>query len=45
MQLDHVHLIVAIPPKLSVSDFVGIAKGRTAILVLQRFKELRRKHY
>ena len=45
MQMDHVHLIVAIPPKLSVSDFVVMVKGRTAIRVLQLFKELRRKPY
>ncbi len=38
VQIDHVHLKVAIPPKLSVSEFVGIVKGRTAIRVLQRFK-------
>lgn len=41
MQIDHVHLIVSIALKLSVSDYVGMVKGRTAIRVLQRFKELR----
>ena len=45
VQMDHVHLIVAILQKLSVSDFVGIVKGRMAIRLLQRFKELRRKRY
>ncbi len=38
-------LLVQIPPKLSVSDYVGMIKGRTAIRVLNRFKELRRKPY
>lgn len=28
MQSDHVHLIAMIPPKLSISDFVGKVKGR-----------------
>ena len=45
VQVDHVHLIVSIPPKLSVSDYAGIVKGRSAIRVLNRFKELRRKPY
>jgi len=45
IQVDHVHIIVSIPPKLSVSDYVGIVKGRSAIRVLQRFKELKQKPY
>jgi len=45
VQIDHVHLIVSIPPKLSVSAYVGMVNGRTAIRVLQRFKELRQKPY
>ena len=44
-QIDYVHLIVSIPPKLSVSDYAGIVKGRSAIRVLNRFKELRHKPY
>ena len=45
IQVDHVHIIVSIPPKLSVSDYVGIVKGRSAIRVLQRYKELKQKPY
>ena len=45
IQIDHVHLIVSIPPKISVSSYVGMVKGRTAIRVLRRFKELRQKPY
>ena len=45
VQVDHVHLLVMIPPKVSVSDFVGIVKGRTAIRVFNRFKELKTKPY
>ncbi len=33
VQLDHVHLLVMVPPKLSISAFVGSLKGRTAIRV------------
>ena len=28
IQIDHVHLLVMIPPKISISDFMGIIKGR-----------------
>ena len=45
MQLDHVHLIAMIPPKLSISDFVGKVKGRSAIRVFSMFSELRIKKY
>ncbi|SHL49341.1 putative transposase [Desulfatibacillum alkenivorans DSM 16219] len=45
VQIDHVHLLVMIPPKVSVSGFVGTVKGRTAIRVLNRFRELKQKPY
>ena len=45
IQVDHVHLLVMIPPKISVSDYVGIIKGRTAIRVFKKFQHLKRKPY
>ena len=45
IQVDHVHLLVMIPPKIAVSDFVGTLKGRTAIRLFNRFQHLRRKPY
>ena len=45
MQIDHVHLIVLVPPKISISDFVGTVKGRTAIRVLNKFRYLKQKPY
>lgn len=45
VQIDHVHLLVMIPPKISVSDYVGIIKGRTAIRVFNQFKQLKEKKY
>ena len=45
IQIDHVHLLVMIPPKVSISDYVGTIKGRTAIRVLNRFKDLKKKPY
>ena len=31
--VDHVHLSVAIPPKLSVSDFMGYLKGKSSLMI------------
>ena len=45
VQVDHVHLLAMVPPKVSISGFVGTIKGRTAIRVLNRFRELKQKPY
>ncbi|MCP4164071.1 MAG: IS200/IS605 family transposase [Deltaproteobacteria bacterium] len=45
IQIDNVHLLVMIPPKESVSNFVGTLKGRSAIRILNKFKELKTKPY
>ncbi len=45
IQIDHIHLLVMVPPKVSISDYVGIIKGRTAIRVLNKFKHLKKKPY
>jgi putative transposase len=43
VQIDHVHLIVLVPPKISISDNVCIVKGRTAIRVMNTFQHLKQK--
>lgn len=45
VQIDHVHLLVMVVPKISISDFVGIVKGRTAIRVFNKFRHLKQKPY
>ena len=45
IQNDHVHLLVMVPPKVSISDYVGMIKGRTAIRVFNKFKNLKKKPY
>ncbi len=45
VQIDHVHLLVMIPPKVSISNFVGTIKGRSAIRVFNKFSHLKRKPY
>ena len=34
---DHVHMLVSIPPKLSVSQFMGYLKGKSALMILSRY--------
>ena len=45
VQIDHVHLLALVPPKVSISNYVGTLKGRTAIRVFNKFRELKRKRY
>ena len=37
---DHVHLCVSIPPKLSISDFVGYLKGKSTLMIFDKHPEL-----
>ena len=41
---DHVHLYIAIPPKLSVSKFMSYLKGKSALMLFDRHPEFRRKN-
>lgn len=40
---DHIHLSVAIPPKLSISDFMGYLKGKSTLMIYDRHLELQSK--
>ncbi|AVK64183.1 IS200/IS605 family transposase [Lactobacillus sp. CBA3606] len=43
MMLEHVHLLVSIPPKLSVSSFVGYLKGKSALMMFDQHANLKYK--
>ena len=43
MMPDHVHLVVSIPPKLSVSSFMGYLKGKSALMMFERHSNLKYK--
>ena len=40
---DHVHLCVSLPPKYSVSDFMGYLKGKSALMIFDKHPELSSK--
>ena len=37
MVQDHVHMLIAIPPKYSVSEVIGYVKGKSAIAIARQF--------
>ena len=41
---DHVHMLVEIPPKLSVSGFMGYLKGKSSILIYQKYANMKFKY-
>ena len=41
---DHIHMLVEIPPKLSVSGFMGYLKGKSSTMVYEQFGELKYKY-
>ena len=45
VQEDHVHMLVMVSPKISISNFVGMIKGKSALKVFAKFKELKEKIY
>ena len=45
VQEDHVHLVIFVPPKVSISEIIGIMKGRTAIRLFNKYKKLKQRPY
>jgi len=45
IQPDHIHLVTKIPPRVSISEFMGVVKGRTAIRIFKQFPYLKMKPY
>ena len=41
---DHIHMLVSIPPNLSVAQFVGYLKGKSALMIFERHANLKYKY-
>lgn len=41
---DHIHMYVSIPPKLSVSSFMGYLKGKSTLIIFERHANLKYKY-
>ena len=42
--VDHIHMLVKIPPKLSVSAFMGYLKGKSSLIIFERHAQLKYKY-
>ena len=45
IQMDHVHAVISIVPKVSVSEYMGTIKGKTAIKIFKSYPVVRDKPY
>ena len=41
---DHIHMLVVIPPKMSVSSFMGYLKGKSTLIIFERHANLKYKY-
>ena len=39
--LDHIHMLVRIPPKIAVSNFMGYLKGKSSLMIFERHANLK----
>ena len=42
--VDHVHMLLEIPPKVSVSSFMGYLKGKSSLMIYEKYPELKYKY-
>ena len=38
---DHIHLLLSIPPKISVSSFMGYLKGKSSLMIFQKYGNMK----
>ena len=41
---DHIHLLVSIPPKISVSSFMGYLKGKSSLMIFDKYANLKYRY-
>ena len=41
---DHIHMLLAIPPKMSVSGFMGFLKGKSSLMIYQKWGSMKFKY-
>ena len=41
---DHIHMLVEIPPKMSVAGYIGFLKGKSSLMIFQRHGNLKYKY-
>ncbi|MFA5604492.1 MAG: IS200/IS605 family transposase [Dehalococcoidales bacterium] len=41
---DHIHMLLEIPPKMSVSSFMGFLKGKSSLMIYEKFGNMKYKY-
>ncbi len=41
---DHIHILVVIPPKMSVSSFMGFLKGKSSLMIYEKWGNMKFKY-
>ena len=41
---DHIHMLVEIPPKMSVSNFMGFLKGKSSLMIYEKWGNMKYKY-
>ena len=41
---DHIHMLLAIPPKMSVSGFMGFLRGKSSLMIYQKWGSMKFKY-
>ena len=41
---DHIHMLVKIPPKMSIADFMGYLKGKSSLMIFDQHANLKYKY-
>ena len=42
--IDHIYMLVRIPPKIAVSNFMGYLKGKSSLMIFERHANLKYKY-
>jgi len=45
VQRDHIHLIISVSPKHSISEFIGFLKGKSAIKIFDMHVDLKKRYW
>ena len=45
VQIDHVHVVCSIPPKISISELMGVLKGKLAIKLFKTYPKMKQKPF
>ncbi len=45
VQIEHVHVVMSIPPKYAVSDTIGYLKGKQAIQLFRQYPKLKKRYW